>query len=154
MKLHVHEIQDAGVIDLKTFIPTDQIVLDMPDHPVILCPIETNIHAEAFENDILTVVHMKAKMELSCSRCMDSYEKTLPVSFDMHTSIHQTYVDVLEEARQSLLLALPAKSLCQTNCQGLCPVCGKNLNTGACQCNRQSKESPFLKLKDYFVKDN
>jgi uncharacterized protein len=37
-------------------------------------------------------------------------------------------LDLSAWARDSLILALPDKILCQTDCAGLCPACGKDLN--------------------------
>jgi DUF177 domain-containing protein len=35
---------------------------------------------------------------------------------------------------EQFVLALPMKPLCSDACKGLCPTCGTNLNTGACDC--------------------
>jgi uncharacterized protein len=37
-------------------------------------------------------------------------------------------LDLSSWARDTLVLALPAKILCRPDCAGLCPVCGKDLN--------------------------
>jgi len=37
-------------------------------------------------------------------------------------------VDLSAWARDAIALALPDKILCRTDCAGLCPVCGKDLN--------------------------
>ena len=56
----------------------------------------------------------------------------------------------------SLLLDAPAIPLCQDDCMGLCPQCGKNLNEGPCACTPQEPlpaeerpDNPFAALKDY-----
>jgi uncharacterized protein len=36
--------------------------------------------------------------------------------------------------REQVLLALPARTLCQPDCKGLCPVCGHNRNEVSCDC--------------------
>ena len=38
-------------------------------------------------------------------------------------------LDVAAWSRDAVALALPDKILCHADCAGLCPVCGKNLNT-------------------------
>jgi uncharacterized protein len=38
-------------------------------------------------------------------------------------------LDLSSWARDGLVLALPDKILCRPDCAGLCPVCGKDLNT-------------------------
>ena len=37
--------------------------------------------------------------------------------------------------RDTLLVAEPLRELCKSDCKGLCPVCGQNLNEGTCTCN-------------------
>ena len=39
-----------------------------------------------------------------------------------------------EAFRDSLLLGIPAKILCDEDCKGLCAGCGRNLNEGPCNC--------------------
>jgi uncharacterized protein len=45
-------------------------------------------------------------------------------------------VDLRPLVRDALLLELPLAPLCGEDCRGLCPVCGSDLNTGPCQCER------------------
>ncbi|NCC77609.1 MAG: DUF177 domain-containing protein, partial [Clostridia bacterium] len=47
------------------------------------------------------------------------------------------------------LLSEPQKIVCSPECQGLCPVCGQNLNHGHCTCgdDHPDQESPFSQLK-------
>ncbi len=43
-------------------------------------------------------------------------------------------LDLREVLRQDVLLAQPVQVLCRPDCRGLCPICGQNLNQGACSC--------------------
>jgi uncharacterized protein len=43
-------------------------------------------------------------------------------------------LDVRPAIREEWLLAVPAFALCKDDCKGLCPVCGTDRNTGACDC--------------------
>ena len=38
--------------------------------------------------------------------------------------------------REELLLFFPTKMLCKPDCKGLCCKCGKNLNDGPCDCQK------------------
>ena len=53
--------------------------------------------------------------------------------------------------RDTILLNMPGYSLCAEDCRGLCPVCGRELNTAQCACVREQDEeetiNPFLKLR-------
>jgi uncharacterized protein len=43
-------------------------------------------------------------------------------------------VELDEDVRQTIEIAVPLKLLCNERCKGLCPQCGKNLNNGPCTC--------------------
>lgn len=49
---------------------------------------------------------------------------------------------------EDILLELPSKFLCSPDCKGLCPQCGKNLNTGDCQCERDTVDPRLAILKE------
>ncbi len=49
-----------------------------------------------------------------------------------------------------IVQSMPFHVLCNEDCKGLCPKCGKNLNLEICSCTfeeEQSSLSPFAKLK-------
>ena len=43
-------------------------------------------------------------------------------------------LDVDEEVAETIVLAFPKKILCDEDCQGLCPKCGKRKKEGDCGC--------------------
>jgi uncharacterized protein len=57
-------------------------------------------------------------------------------------------IDLSDEVRDEILLAMPLKPLCKDDCQGLCPVCGGNRNTVPCTCeaDRRQAASQFAAL--------
>ncbi len=54
--------------------------------------------------------------------------------------------DLTELIRQSVLVAVPIKTLCAEDCKGLCPHCAKNLNDGPCNCPPDQDTGPFAAL--------
>ncbi len=50
------------------------------------------------------------------------------------SAIKDFVLDVSEMVRQQLAVNLPMRQLCREDCQGICPVCGENLNVGGCSC--------------------
>jgi uncharacterized protein len=66
-------------------------------------------------------------------------------------------VDLTDALESALLMDTPFIVLCQEDCQGLCPVCGQNLNESDCGHGAQIEaareqerldKSPFAVLKD------
>ena len=72
-----------------------------------------------------------------CSRCGGDFDFTATVP-DFTVSIEigddTEYIDLTDEIRQSIILALPTYPVCRPECLGVCPTCGKNLNEGPCGC--------------------
>ena len=58
-------------------------------------------------------------------------------------------IDLGQVMREQFYLALPMKPLCQRDCQGLCPVCGKNRNRETCSCESTWVDPRFEVLKNF-----
>ena len=57
-------------------------------------------------------------------------------------------IDVDEIVKEQILLAVPARTLCREDCQGMCPECGVDLNTGQCNCAVDEVDPRWAALKD------
>jgi len=107
---------------------------------------------------------------LTCSRCLGTFEAPVSVEFDeeyfptldvatgsqldipeepgQFTIDEHHIINLTEALRQYILMTVPMKPLCAAGCAGLCPVCGKNLNTGRCGCPEKETDPRWSKLKD------
>jgi uncharacterized protein len=67
---------------------------------------------------------------------------------DMQVVPHDlAVIDLSDDVRQTVLLAVPLKLLCREDCRGLCPHCGRNLNTGLCDCVDHLPDGRWDKLR-------
>lgn len=59
-------------------------------------------------------------------------------------------IDLTDEIRDEILLALPIGPLCRPDCAGICSVCGGNRNVSPCDCEERQRlaNSKFGALKD------
>lgn len=64
--------------------------------------------------------------------------------------IEERRIDVAGPATDELALALPASPICRSDCKGLCPICGTDLNGEPCDGHGEDSRSPFAALKDLF----
>lgn len=62
---------------------------------------------------------------------------------------HETIV-LDEDVRQTILLDVPLKMLCQDKCRGICPRCGANLNHEECRCEAPEIDPRWEKLSGLF----
>ena len=73
-------------------------------------------------------------------------------SFDLGAADEDTFdgkkIDTDPIVREQLLLALPMVALCKEDCQGLCTVCGQNLNEKKCGCDTRVIDPRLAALKD------
>ena len=49
-------------------------------------------------------------------------------------------IDLTDFLNEIILLNYPMTVLCRDDCEGLCPVCGQNLNEGRCSCNTEPED--------------
>ena len=95
-----------------------------------------------------------------CARCAEKVTKTFDINaqFGVAEEVSEDETDYVEAkggildagetARTVFYLELPSKVLCRETCRGLCPMCGRNLNTGICSCQPDSgKRKPLADLK-------
>jgi uncharacterized protein len=107
-------------------------------------------------DDIRVRATYQGKFEVPCARCLEPVEHLIrgqfdllfrPIGADSDASEHsmspsETEIGyyqkdgvLLEDVlREQVLLSLPAKTLCREDCKGLCPHCGRQLNSEACAC--------------------
>jgi uncharacterized protein len=94
-----------------------------------------------------------------CSRCLEPmlYPVTLnlaelfayPPSAEHQYSVEETgNLDLAPLLREEAILAVPMGMLCQPDCAGLCPHCGKNLNDGSCECVSEDLDPRLASLRE------
>jgi Large ribosomal RNA subunit accumulation protein YceD len=85
-----------------------------------------------------------------CDRCLAYFTTDFPsVRIDhQYLDFHADVLDLTEDVREDILLAFPSRCLCHTDCKGLCPDCGQNLNVRECGCQDEApEESPWQALE-------
>ncbi|MGI9117324.1 MAG: YceD family protein [Gaiellales bacterium] len=98
---------------------------------------------------LLMRLRLQTTISGPCHRCLET--ATVPVAIDAREYqadhpepgaeaeevcdyLQGDELDVATWAADAIVLSMPHKILCREDCQGLCPSCGTNLNTGTCQC--------------------
>lgn len=96
-------------------------------------------------------------MEYPCDRCLRKIKHKDAIEFDEvfyeHSDDNSDYVysgnllDLSKPADDYLILDMPLGMVCDEQCRGICPQCGKDLNKGECGCKEQEiSKNPFDKL--------
>jgi uncharacterized protein len=90
---------------------------------------------------LLVQTVMSAQVEAECGRCLDPMLQSLQVEFTELYAFNRKGVtesglrvpetgkiDLAPMLREEMLLAIPINPVCRIDCNGLCLVCGENLN--------------------------
>jgi uncharacterized protein len=147
MKIQVGGLSD-GVYQFAVAAEASSLELDghFPEDVVAHVTIEKN----ATQIFLTAAVSTNAMYE--CDRCLTPFSMPITSSYRMYYMTEEvpgshidpaelqivppgfSVIDLSDDVRQTVLLAVPLKLLCRENCKGLCPHCGTNLNLGACTC--------------------
>ena len=125
-------------------------------------PLEVTAAAELIEGQIRIEGHLETKIELVCARCLEPVVEDVSRTFDLfyaplpkdtkhkedRLKDDDTEIGFFEGnglfladvLREQVLLALPLKAICQSDCRGLCPNCGANLNHEECRCETHATD--------------
>ena len=86
--------------------------------------------------DLIVTGSASVPLATVCARCLDDIR--VPVSVKdlcFHfEKVKDLEVDLTEDVREELLLAVPSCFYCSPDCKGICPMCGANLNHETCSC--------------------
>ncbi len=104
-----------------------------------------------------------------CARCLEPVEGSFSVSLertvaaegtlteeqveenvDEYAVIENGKLNLDEAIREELLLSFPIRFLCEEDCPGLCPKCGKPKRLGDCGCPTHEPDPRLAVLKKLF----
>lgn len=121
-------------------------------------------------SNIRLVGEFSGDFEANCARCLEPVPIHLQKNFDLiyrplgsdrradEVSISEAETEIgyyqgdgmelADSLREQVLLAVPIRFVCSDECKGICAVCGKNLNEGACGCVQKISDPRWEALKD------
>ena len=78
-----------------------------------------------------------------CSRCLEPAQTEVESDFyaeygldnDAEYPIKGGQIDVEPPVKEAIIVGAPMVIYCKSDCKGLCPTCGANLNYNKCKCN-------------------
>ncbi len=161
------------IIDLKPLICGEKRELDIEtsfDVSELTADIVSGTaHLRGKCVDRVGFVDMTLDVELelivSCSRCAadhefkESYKMEYPLVTALDNEDTDEFIlltdgtlDLLETAKEFILINLPSVYLCSDDCKGVCSGCGVNLNEGECKCEGKEVDPRLAKLLDFLKK--
>lgn len=123
-------------------IDVDQIVIE----DLTLRLLKSIVRMSRTREGLLLQVKAEAEVLTNCVRCLKEIYLPVEAEFEelyQFPSRHREetdlilpndgYLDLSPDYREYIILSMPIKRLCDTNCLGLCVECGANLNETTCE---------------------
>jgi uncharacterized protein len=134
MKIDINKIPAEGLV-LEENIPVSELELDT-DVVKFNGSINAKAQVTRITNAITVDLELSGVMVMFCSRCLEEFSLDLDkkLQFNYSADDRQSMLDINPDIREEIILDCPVKPLCSSNCKGLCPKCGVNLNEGGCSC--------------------
>jgi uncharacterized protein len=159
MRFKINEIGDEGLA-LNVAVTADWLQTVSPDLEARPGLGGLTLRGRLIKSgaDYLLQGNILGMLETACARCLETARLSVdvPVTLtfvpadDDDDSIGDEpdvvgfagrEIDISDQLRDEIVLAIPVKPLCAESCRGLCPVCGGNRNHEPCDCEEQQRQS-------------
>jgi len=132
-------------------------------------PLQSEVRVWKAGPSVLIRGRVETALRLQCVRCLKEFSFPISSTFeltllplketptleevelggeDMESSFYEAgEIHLSEIACEQIFLEIPFKRLCQEDCKGLCPKCGKDLNVCSCECAKEEFVSSFSALQ-------
>lgn len=142
------------IFELRRFFENDDIRQDFAyEFDAEDDLISSIVSVKGYVKNSTGIVSISAEADFSvstqCAKCAKDISKKLKVSVDhflidqLNDEDNDDYIVVenmslnLDElVLEDIFLSLPSRFLCKSDCKGLCPYCGKDLNDESCGCKK------------------
>ena len=134
MKININNIPLEGLTLEEKVIPS---VLDLETDSVKFSgPIKIRAEVSRVTNAVTVGLSLSGSILLICSRCLKEFNVALKKIPRLNYQVDKSepIIDLDQDIKEEIILDYPINPLCNPDCKGLCPKCGKNLNEGGCSC--------------------
>jgi uncharacterized protein len=167
LTLNLHHIKGVRERFERRYTP-GEIGIRADDFAVV-APVELAFDIYKDKDQFRLAGAVGTMLEQPCSRCLEPFTTTVDVPFDLRYQPHTATaaeaereveeddlttafyendtIDLGQLMQEQFYLALPMKPLCQSDCRGLCPSCGTNLNRTTCDCQPHWDDPRLAVLK-------
>ena len=120
------------------------------------------IRVTRVQGGLLVQGTVESRLGLECVRCLEAF--AFPITLDLEETFRlpgaspradtlyavdaNGWLDLTPLLREQGWLAIPMKPLCRQDCQGLCPLCGADLNLTSCTCENASIDPRLASLRE------
>lgn len=127
-------------------------------------PIEVAIHAVSGTDEVEVDCVIEAAWVGECRRCLAPVSGVERISVVEHfrpavvgrdagerddadvIPVEGDQIDLVPTVRETVMIELPMAPLCSTDCAGICPICGADLNSAPCGCSVEVRDERWAAL--------
>jgi len=167
LKIRIAQISE-GTHDYRFEYPAEQLGLDENFNELV----EIDSILDKTQRQLLLKTRITTRADFTCDRCAGEFFEEIQANYgvcymfdespaealpdDEMRYIHPgtPYLDISDDVRQALLLAIPLKLVCTEDCKGLCPHCGVNLNVETCTCTEETLDTRWEELRKLITENN
>ena len=165
MQINVSQLLKTPVGTMRDYDLSETLDASSGGHPV-----QGRVILTRTNRGILLKGTIYTETGVTCSRCLNLFACPLALSIEEEyfpttdvisgtpvaipdepgcfTIDEHHIIDLTEAILQYALMAVPMKPLCREDCAGLCPVCGRDLNLGNCNCPPQEMDARWSRLRE------
>ena len=166
MRLGLSEIMDRPGASVPFSVRVDLSDLRYGNSYPVTEPVEAQGQVRNTAGVLVMTGFIRTTIHGTCDRCATDFqrEEEFPLDVVLVTELaneenedewvfplESDSADLDDMVRTVFVLNLDSKLLCKEDCQGLCCRCGKNLNDGPCNCQKEL-DPRFAALKQLLEK--
>jgi DUF177 domain-containing protein len=168
MRIEIENLERAGGNFSREY-QTDELTFPEQDLRLVQ-PVRVAGRIRRKNEEVEVRGKLATRVAFPCGRCLKAVEFPVEVQFnerftpavawkneeqhelepeDLNLAVFDGQgVELDDLVKEEIVLAIPAQTLCEESCKGLCPECGNDLNESSCDCAASQIDSRWEKLKD------
>ncbi|OQX96787.1 hypothetical protein B6I21_00100 [candidate division KSB1 bacterium 4572_119] len=165
MKVQLGKLRE-GVNELIIESALSEMGLGVDENTLRLFPnkINARVEIQKLSDKYFVRTSVNTLAHFTCDRCLEDYDRELENTFQLYftnksgedetsrddfrfLAANTDEIDLAEDVVENLQLTLPMKNICKSNCKGLCPNCGANLNINQCNCRAEKVDPRWEELR-------
>ena len=161
--LDLNRLGREGSVQVEAELPVDAPLWDEGDFPWA-GPVGVKLQASnAGSGEIVVRGAIEGVLARECRRCLEPvlvrFEHDLTAVFvesgasdteddeGVYVYDSSAELDLSSAVREEILLAVDPYVVCESDCLGLCSICGVNRNTGSCSCSSDEPDPRWEALR-------
>ena len=125
-----------------------------------VAPMTARVESERKEGGVCVKISVEGIVNARCDLCGEWTTAPCKCSFTEELTEEDEAFDPVtgrysldELIDECVVMSSPREVRCKSDCKGLCPRCGRNLNVETCTCGTttQAEGNPFAVLQDIFL---